>query len=122
MDMNGNKIYAVDFDGTLSIGASYPEIGEPNRELFEFLKGERAAGARVILYTCRTGEHLNAAVEFCRSAGMEFDTVNENLPEVIEAYGGDTRKINADVYIDDKAWNPKGDEKSRPDSSGLPRR
>ena len=32
--------------------------------------------------------------------------MNENLPELIELYGGDTRKINADFYIDDKAVNP----------------
>lgn len=46
------------------------------------------------------------AVDYCKKAGLEFDTVNENLPELIEAYGGDTRKINADVYFDDKAVNP----------------
>ena len=32
--------------------------------------------------------------------------MNENLPELIELYGGDTRKISADFYIDDKAVNP----------------
>lgn len=106
MDMNGNKIFAVDFDGTLSIGAKYPEIGKPNENLIAELLAAKAAGARLILWTCRTGEHLEAAVEFCRKYGLEFDTVNENLPELIEAYGGDTRKINADVYIDDKAITP----------------
>lgn len=27
MDMNGNIIYAVDFDGTLSLGAKWPKQG-----------------------------------------------------------------------------------------------
>lgn len=106
MDMNGNIIFAVDFDGTLSLGVPWPELGEPNKALFEALIREKAAGARMILYTCRNGEHLEAAVEYCRAQGLEFDTVNENLPELIEAYGGDTRKINADIYLDDKAINP----------------
>lgn len=102
MDLNGNKIYAVDFDGTLSLGVKWPELGFPNMELFKFLKERKEAGARVILYTCRSGEHLVDAIAYCKKHGLEFDTVNENLPELIEAYGNDSRKINADYYIDDK--------------------
>jgi len=102
MDMNGNRIFAVDFDGTLSMGARWPEIGFPNVELFEFLKKQKAAGSRIILYTCRSGEHLIEAQAFCLKFGLTFDAINENLPELIEAYGNDSRKINADYYIDDK--------------------
>lgn len=105
-DLNGNKIYAVDFDGTLSIGAEWPEIGKPNEPLFHYLITEQEAGARLILFTCRNGKDLEAAIRFCTKNGLEFDTINENLPEHIEFYGGDTRKINADYYIDDKALNP----------------
>ena len=63
---------------------------------------EKEKGSRIILFTCRTGRDLKEAVAFCNSRGLHFDTVNENLPELIAAYGGDTRKINADYYIDDK--------------------
>jgi hypothetical protein len=28
--------------------------------------------------------------------------MNENLPSNIEKYGGDTRKMSADIYIDDR--------------------
>lgn len=35
--------------------------------------------------------------------GIIFDAVNENLPEIIEAFGGDCRKIFANEYIDDRA-------------------
>ncbi len=101
-DINGNMIFAVDFDGTLSQGVPFPQIGEPNTPLFNYLKREKEKGARLILYTCRTGEDLRAAVCFCKINGLSFDTVNENLPEMIEKYGGDTRKINADYYIDEK--------------------
>ena len=105
MDLNGHVIYAVDFDGTLSFGR-YPDVGEPNVLMFGFLKREQQQGARLILHTCRTGDHLEAAIAFCREQGLEFEFVNENLPELIDLYGGDTRKINADFYIDDKAVNP----------------
>lgn len=105
MDKNGNLIYAVDFDGTLSFGR-FPGVGEPPAVLIEFLNREKERGARLILYTCRRGADLETAVAYCRDHGLEFEFINENLPEIIELYGGDTRKIVADFYIDDKAVNP----------------
>lgn len=105
MDLNKNQVIAVDFDDTLCAG-KWPDIGEPNYKLIEYLKDQQAAGVRLILWTCRCGTMLSNAVEWCREYGLEFDTVNENLPELIESYGSDSRKINADIYIDDKAVNP----------------
>lgn len=105
MDANRNTIFAVDFDGTLSFG-KWPDVGEPNTSLFEYLIQKQKEGARIILYTCRTREALKTAVSFCRKQGLEFDAVNENLPELVDLYGEDTRKIEADIYIDDKAVNP----------------
>jgi hypothetical protein len=105
MDLNGHVIYAVDFDGTISFGR-FPGVGEPNVSLIGFLKREKERGARLILNTCRTKDDLAVAVEYCKEQGLEFEYINENLPELIELYGGDTRKINADFYIDDKAVNP----------------
>lgn len=105
MDTNGNRILAIDFDGTLCTPA-WPGIGEPMDEMIEYVKEQRAAGTRLILWTNRSGENLEEAVEWCKQRGLEFDTVNENLPELIELYKNDCRKINADIYIDDKAANP----------------
>ena len=48
---------------------------------------------------------LEVALEWCRARGLEFDAANENLPDLIEQYGGDCRKISADEYWDDKAVN-----------------
>jgi 2-hydroxy-3-keto-5-methylthiopentenyl-1-phosphate phosphatase len=96
-------IIAVDFDGTLCEN-DWPEIGKANINLINNLKlCKNNYGDKVILWTCRTGELLDDAVKWCEEHGLIFDTVNENLPEVIEEMGGDTRKIFADVYIDDKA-------------------
>lgn len=95
-------IIAVDFDGTL-VENKYPEIGEPYTELIEACKWLQQAGCKIILWSCRVGEKLNDAVIFCRQKGLEFDAINENLPSIIKAFGGDNRKIYADVYIDDRA-------------------
>lgn len=98
-----SKIIAVDFDGTLCEN-KYPEIGEENREVIEYLKERRKAGDRIILWTCRVGEMLEKAVAWCTAHDLEFDAVNENLPEIVESFGFDTRKIFANEYIDDRGF------------------
>lgn len=97
-------IYAVDFDGTLCESV-YPGIGAPNLALIEHLKKRRRQGNKIILWSCREGERLLEAVDWCWEHGLKFDAVNENLPKMIEWYGNNPRKIFADVYIDDKAVN-----------------
>ena len=57
---------------------------------------------------CRVNERLAEAVEFCRGYGLEFDYVNENVPENIEKYGNDCRKVYANHYVDDRAQNIEG--------------
>lgn len=104
--MNGKEerapIIAVDFDGTLCDSA-WPDIGEPHVGVIAYCIAVHAAGWKLILWTNRTGKELQAAVDWCRMHHLEFDAVNENLPECIEAFGGDCRKIFADYYIDDKS-------------------
>ena len=92
-------IYSVDFDGTLCVEC-WPGIGEPNLELIEHLKAKKEKGAKLILNTCREGKELEEAVQWCAYHGLYFDAVNENLPELTEQWGY-TRKIFANVYIDD---------------------
>lgn len=95
-------IYAVDFDNTLA-WTEFPQILNPRSEIIAWVKFLKANGARIILWTCRVGKDLEDAVKWCKEQGIEFDAVNENLPDQIEKYGNDSRKVNADFYIDDKA-------------------
>ena len=105
MEKRNYKIYAVDFDGTLCENA-WPEIGKPNHSLISTLKKAREKGDKVILWTCRTADRLDDAIAWCKEQGLEFDAVNENLPEIIGQFGTESRKVFADVYIDDKVINP----------------
>ncbi|MBR0410288.1 MAG: hypothetical protein IJI25_04685 [Eubacterium sp.] len=98
-------ILAVDFDGTLSFG-EWPATGPANEELISFLLWRQEEGDRLILWTCRAGEALEAAVEWCRRQGLVFDAVNDNLPEIVDQYGENSRKITSDYYIDDRAVKP----------------
>lgn len=95
------NIIAVDFDGTLCEN-KWPEIGMPNEELIEYLKKRQANGEKLILWTNRVGNRLDEAVKWSAEKGLVFDAVNENLPEIVEAFSVDSRKIFANEYIDDR--------------------
>lgn len=97
-----NKIIAVDFDGTL-VKDEYPKIGSPNIKLINKLR-KLSRDNTLILWTCRTGDKLKEAVEFCLLCDLQFDYINENSKEILKKYGNiDSRKITADIYLDDKA-------------------
>ncbi len=96
------RVIAVDFDGTLC-ESEFPKIGAPKADVIRELKERQKHGDSVILWTCREGTLLRAAVRWCTNHGLRFDAINENLPERIKKYGGDPRKIYADEYWDDRA-------------------
>ena len=100
--MSYNPIVAVDFDGTLSLDSQYPNVGRFNTHLYEALMKLRSIGWSIVLWTCREGKELREAVEWCKMNGLEFDAINENPPEVPFK----SRKVVADMYIDDRAYMP----------------
>ena len=107
MTQQRKYIYAVDFDGTLITGNKWPDIdGQFNTHLANILIHERARGNKVILWTNRHGEALEDALWLCDLYNLQFDAVNENIPETIRFYGSDPRKITYDYLIDDRAINP----------------
>lgn len=96
------KIIAIDFDGCLCEN-DWPRIGAPNWNVILRAKEEQAYGAGLILWTCRADDRLQEAVDACAQWGLVFDAVNDNLPERINLYGNNSRKVSADEYWDDKA-------------------
>ena len=104
--MSDYQIIAVDFDGTLCY-SDWPALGEPNLALIAYLREWKRMGNKLILWTCRAGEPLDMALRWCREYELEFDAVNDNLPEIVEKYGNNSRKITCDYYIDDRACLPE---------------
>ncbi len=96
-----SKIIAIDFDGTI-VEDMYPEIGKPKPFVFDTLKKMQNDGHRLILWTYRHGIKLHEAVEFCKKNGIEFYTVNKSYPEEVFTEKEASRKIHADVFIDDR--------------------
>lgn len=94
---------AVDFDGTL-VENRYPEIGKPILFAFESLRKLQQEGHMLILWTYRSGPKLEEAVSYCKMKGITFYAVNKSYPE--EEYDPKmSRKILADIYIDDRNVN-----------------
>lgn len=90
---------AVDFDGTI-VEHQYPAIGREMLFAFETLRLLQKQNHQLILWTFRSGKELDEAVEYCRQHQIEFYAINANYPE--EVFDDSiSRKINADVYIDD---------------------
>lgn len=96
-----NKIIAVDFDGTV-VEDAYPRIGKPKMFAFETLKQLHNEGYRLILWTYRSGKALQEAVDFCKQNGIEFEAVNNSFDGEVFDKQTQSRKINADIFIDDR--------------------
>ncbi len=67
-----------------------------------YLINQKRFGNKLILWTYCAEEALGKAVSWCREHQLEFDAINDNLPEIVEMYGNNSRKITCDYYIDDK--------------------
>ena len=93
-------IYGIDFDGTI-VKENFPAIGEPIKAVVDFIRRVQDTGNKWILITMREGELLKDALSFLAINGLTPDAVNDNLPERVEKWGNNPRKIYADYYIDD---------------------
>ena len=89
-------VIAIDFDGTITEKNIFPEIGKAREHAFEAIRHFQELGHKCILWTCRYGQSLIEAINWLSQNNVKMDAYNENL------YPLQSRKIVADVYIDDK--------------------
>ncbi|MDR2806274.1 MAG: hypothetical protein LBB85_11700 [Dysgonamonadaceae bacterium] len=94
-------IIAVDFDGTLHTG-EYPAIGAPAPYAAEIMQQLAEDGHYIIIWTCREGDYQTDMVNWLVEHKIPFNRVNNHAPGVVKKYGFASRKIFADVYIDDR--------------------
>ena len=91
-------IICIDFDGTC-VTHEYPYIGlsigaEP------VLRDLVKAGHKLILYTMRTGQALDDAVQWFRQNKIELYGINSNPTQ---HQWSDSNKVYGQLYIDDAA-------------------
>ena len=97
-------IIAVDFDGIL-VEDQFPYIGPTNYRMTNFVRPLISEGHEVILWTSRVGQPLADALTWCEEQQMHFCAINDNAPsnkaKYQAKYPQGTRKVCADIYIDD---------------------
>lgn len=91
-------IIAVDFDGTI-VENRLPKIGAEIPHAVEcIIRLQKEEQHQIILWTVREGDLLEEALDWCKQRGLVFYAANKNFPED-KTLG--TRKLKADLYIDD---------------------
>lgn len=95
-------IIAVDFDGTL-VESEYPKIGKFKKGAKETLAKLYNEGHHIIIWTCRSEKALSACEQFLKRNNVKYHSINKsNLENLALHKWIDTRKVYADIYIDDK--------------------
>jgi hypothetical protein len=90
----------VDFDGTV-VDHRYPDIGKPAPQAVEYLKEWIGRGAKIILFTMRSGGELKEAAEYLEAAGITLFGVNRNPTQ---DKWTDSPKAYGQLYVDDAAF------------------
>lgn len=105
--MNGLPFtVAVDFDMTIA-DIDWPvingfKIGSDGVSPKDVINGWYHDGMNVLIWTCREKEYKDNAEKFLIANDVLFTDINENCVLRTEYWGNDSRKIGADLYIDDK--------------------
>lgn len=91
---------AVDFDGTICRKVKWPKMGPPVPGAVEWMKVLHKAGAKLILYTMRSGKTLDEAVNYIEGEEVELYSVN-SCPG--QHTWSSSPKVYAHAYVDDAA-------------------
>lgn len=92
---------AIDFDGTI-VEESWPDIGAIKPGAKEVINQLVEDGHYIIIWTMRHGKYRYEAEHFLWMNQISFHKINENHPASFIEYETDTRKVGADIFIDDK--------------------
>ena len=99
-------ILAIDFDGTI-VADEFPHIGEMRAGAKEAINKLHDEGYYIIIWTCRTHARLQEAKQWLTDEGIRYHKINESCPASVEVYSGiDTRKVFANLYIEDRSIHP----------------
>lgn len=99
MSKDNKMVIAIDFDGTC-VEHDYPAVGLDVEGAVDTLRALNKRGHRLILYTMRSGDKLEAALKWFKERKITLWAVNRN-PEQEEWTS--SPKVFADIYIDDSA-------------------
>lgn len=94
------RIYiAVDFDGT-QVEHEYPIIGKEIPGAYETLRKWQSRGAKLIMWTMRSGKELREAVQHGGDNGIDWFGINNNPTQ---SNWTESPKAYGHIYVDDAA-------------------
>lgn len=93
--------FSIDVDNTI-YEEQYPRVGPLIDGAKETINWLYDNGHTIIIDTCRTGAYAEDAMAHMDRDGIKYHYFNNNDPRRITQYGNDSRKISADINIDDK--------------------
>jgi len=94
-------VVSIDFDGTIIQDGWWPSFGPLVKDADKYIKALRMDGHTIIINTLRKNSIAEDTMAFLHQVDIPFDYFNENVCYDIEIFG-DSRKIAADYYIDDR--------------------
>lgn len=90
----------IDFDGTI-VTHEFPDIGELLPLALDTLRDFNRLGIKLVLWTVRSGDVLNDAIELLEREGISFVGYNENPAQ---KSWSSSPKAYCNMYIDDAAF------------------
>lgn len=99
--MKTKQNFAIDFDNTCVSQIKHPAVGPDVPEAVETMKDLIKAGHKMFLWTVRSDDALELAVEWFERNGIELAGINKKKGQ---RHYSTSPKIDADVFLDDKAF------------------
>lgn len=99
MESGRAPVVAFDLDGTVVEYDGKHEagrFGSPMQGMAREMTVLRNHGWKIVIWTCRGEDEEGPLADHLMTHGVPFDAINTNI------HGEECRKINADVYVDDK--------------------
>lgn len=100
-------IIAIDFDGVIAQINKDWVPGTPNYPgplvagAYKCIRQLHQDGHQIIIWTCRGGHNLWLAEQYLEEHQIPYDRINDNVSTHYDRFKHNTRKVHADIYIDD---------------------
>ena len=100
-------IIAIDFDGVIAQINKNWIPGTPNypgpivEGADKYIHQLHEDGHQIIIWTCRGGQNLYLAEQYLEEHNIPYDRINDNVDGFYDKFKHNTRKVHADIYIDD---------------------
>lgn len=105
-------ILAIDFDNTIVKVKDFPNIFRIRKGAAKYINKLYDQNYHIIIWTCRTdSDHCydnSDAKRFLNKKGIRYHSMNDNHYALKNHFQNNSRKISADIYIDDKGLWPFG--------------